>query len=127
MNKNVIRIIAVIPGLGMLLNGLGFIFRPADVAASLHMDLLEGLGRSTQIGDLTSFFIGTAVLIFLGVIFSKGRWLYAGALFVFGAAIFRSLAALTHGAAWATDLIILETVIGLWLCICAYLMDKPQT
>ncbi|MBL4679274.1 MAG: hypothetical protein JKY88_00965 [Pseudomonadales bacterium] len=124
MKKNIIKVLAVIPGLLMLLNAIGFMTNPEQTANDLHMTLLDGLGRSTQIGDMTSFFMGTAILIFVGVIHFKGRWLYAGALFLGGAALFRSMAAVMHGADWAIQYIIIEIVLTIWLCATAYAMDK---
>lgn len=124
MKKNIIKVLAVLPGLAMLLNAIGFITNPEKTANDLHMVLLDGLGRSTQIGDMTSFFMGTAILIFVGVIRFEGRWLYAGALFLGGAALFRSMAAVMHGADWATQYIVIEVVLTIWLCAAAYVMDK---
>ena len=44
----------------MLVTGLGWITDPASAAANLGMPLLDDLGRSTQIGDFTAFFIAVA-------------------------------------------------------------------
>jgi len=124
MKKNIIKIVAALPGLIMLLNAIGFMVNPEKTANDLHMTLLDGLGRSTQIGDMTSFFMGTAILIFLGAIRFEGRWLYAGAMFLGGAALFRSMAAAVHGADWAIQYIVIEIVLTIWLCVTAYVMDK---
>ena len=51
MNKNVIRVAAAIPGIPMLINGIGFIATPLETAQSLGMELLTGIGLSTQLGD----------------------------------------------------------------------------
>ena len=124
MKKNILRILSAIPGIPMLMNGIGFLTDPAKAAAGLEMDLLEGMGRSTQIGDTASFFIGSAILIFLGAFKARGQWLYAGAGFIGGAAIARYIAATVHGADMATQFIIAEVVLTIWLCLCAYFLDK---
>ena len=124
MKKNIIKILAALPGLAMLLNAIGFITNPEKTAGDLHMILLDGLGRSTQIGDMTAFFMGTAILILIGAIRYEGRWLYAGAMFLGGAALFRSMAALVLGAEWATQYIVIEIVLTIWLCIAAFVIDK---
>jgi hypothetical protein len=124
MKKNIIRIIAALPGLPMLLNGVGFLLQPEQAAASLGMEMLEGVGRSTQVGDFASFFFGLAVLIFLGAYHSKGRWLYAGAMFLGSAAVFRMVAAVAHGADMATQFIAVEVILTVWLCVCAFLLDR---
>jgi hypothetical protein len=63
-NKNVIRVAAAMPSKPMLINGIGFIATPLEPNRSRGMELLTGVGLLTQLGDFTSFFIGTAVLIF---------------------------------------------------------------
>ena len=54
------RILSGLVGLLMLITGLGWITDPASAAANLGMPLLDDLGRSTQIGDFTAFFIAVA-------------------------------------------------------------------
>ncbi len=124
MKQNILRILAVIPGIPMLLNGIGFLTKPEEAAASLGMDLLEGMGRSTQIGDTASFFIGISILTIVGAITVRGRWLYAAALFLGLAAISRLIAALALDAAMATQFIGAEIVLTLWLCIVAYFINR---
>lgn len=126
MNKNVIRVAAAIPGIPMLINGIGFIATPLETSQSLGMELLTGIGLSTQLGDFTSFFIGTAVLIFLGAFKSDSKLLYAAALYLGGAAVFRTVAALFNGADMATDIIIVELVLTAWICTCAFLLGKKD-
>jgi len=124
MKKNILRVLAVIPGLPMLMNGLGFLTDPEQAAAGLGMDLLDGIGRSTQVGDFMSFFIGVAVLIFIGAFKARGQLLYVAAMFIGGAAVGRIIAATAHGAEMASQFIIAETVLTLWLCLCAYFLNK---
>ena len=124
MKNKIIRVIAAIPGLLMLQGGVSFLFRPEQQVASLGMELLDGVGRSTQLGDLAAFFIGSAIFIFMGAALSKGRWLYAGAMLIGGAALMRILAALVAGAEMATTFIVAELVMTVWLCVCGFFVDK---
>lgn len=124
MKASLLRILGAIPAIPMLFNGIGFLTKPEQTAASLGMDLLDGMGRSTQIGDTASFFIGTAVLILLGVITMKGRWFYVGAMFLGLAAVSRIIAASALGAGMATQLIAVEVVLTLWLCAVAYFTNR---
>jgi len=124
MKKNILRILAAIPGIPMLMNGIGFLTNPAQAASGLGMDLLEGIGLSTQIGDFMSFFICVALLIFAGAFKARGLLLYIAAMFIGGAAIGRTIAAMAHGAEFATQLIVADVVLTVWLCLCAYFLDK---
>lgn len=66
MNATVVKIIAVIPGLPLLMNAILFVVDPAKVTADLGMPLLDGLGRSTQLADLGALFL-LAPYLFYGV------------------------------------------------------------
>ncbi|MEO2174037.1 MAG: hypothetical protein ABGY96_08050 [bacterium] len=124
MKNKIIRVIAAVPGLVMLQGGVSFLINPEQQVSNLGMTLLDGVGRSTQLGDLAAFFIGSAVFIFMGAVLSKGRWLYAGAMLIGGAAMMRILAALVAGAEMATQFIVAELVMTAWLCACAFFVDK---
>jgi low temperature requirement protein LtrA len=124
MKNPLLRFLGVIPAIPMLFNGVGFLTKPEQTAETLGMDLLDGIGRSTQIGDTASFFIGTAILILIGVMTTKARWFYAGAMFLGLAAVSRTIAALAFGAEMATQFIAVEIVLTLWLCAVAYFIDR---
>ena len=109
MNK-AIKIVTCLPAILFGLMGIRWLVDPAGAAGGLGMPLLEGLGRSTQIGDLGAFFVTLSVLILLGVITGKREWFYAPALLLGLTALFRVVAWLAHGAAFATAAIVVEVV-----------------
>ncbi len=119
MKKNIVRVIAALPGVLMLANGIGFLAQPAQTAASLGMPYLEGMGRSTQVGDMASFFVAIAAMCFLGAWQRQPIWLYSAAMLLGGAALFRTLATLLHDAPFATVFIAVEVVLTLVLLGCA--------
>ena len=53
---NVLRIITTLSGLGLLLVGVLWWLQPAAAAEILGASLLDGAGRSTQIGDSARVF-----------------------------------------------------------------------
>ncbi len=110
-----IRLLAALPGVLMLINGIGFVVDPAGAAEGLGMPLLDGLARSTQVGDFTSFFVACAIFVFLGAALRSWQWLGAGAILLGLAALFRTTAALFHGAEFATQFIIAELIMAAWL------------
>ena len=75
------------------------------------MPLLDGIGRSTQIGDMGAFFLGCSAMILLGAATRRPHWLQAAAMLVGGAAIVRTLAWAFHDAAFATQFIAVELVV----------------
>ena len=126
MKRNILRVVAALPGVPMLLNGLSFIFTPVDAAKSLGMPLLDGIGRSTQIGDFTAFFIASSIFIFMGAYLASVRWLNAAALLLGLAAIMRTMAYLLHGADLATTLIAAEIILTVWLVVTGQLLKRSE-
>lgn len=113
------RIIAGLIGTVMTLNSISWIFDPSAAAASLGMPYLEGLARSTQLGDFTAFFVFTAVMCWMGAITKKGHYLQSAGLLLFLAATFRTLAWAVYGAEFATVFIAFELVCALLLALSA--------
>jgi hypothetical protein len=126
MKKNIYRVLAVLPGLLMGLNAVGWVVNPENTAKSLGMPLLEGTALSTQMGDIGALFVGTTLLVFMGAIRAKGHWLYAAAILLGSAAIMRTTATLLYGATFATVSISFEVIMTLWLCSFAYLIDNAS-
>ena len=113
--KNVLRIVAGLIGILFFLNGLQWIISPANVAASLGMPLLEGVGLSTQIGDLGSFFITVGAMTLIGVITTIRHWFYAPSMLLLVAALYRTLSTLLYGAPFVMSAIVVEVSVGLFL------------
>tara|TARA_B110000008_G_scaffold78436_1_gene80017 strand:+ start:145 stop:543 length:399 start_codon:yes stop_codon:yes gene_type:complete len=126
VNATVVKIIAVIPGLPLLMNAILFVADPAKVTADLGMPLLDGLGRSTQLADLGALFLFGAMLIFYGVWKSEGLYLRLGALLLGLIAVLRVVAWVINGAELATVLIISEVVLVIWLLVAAVYLDKVK-
>ena len=70
MNR-LLRIIVVIPAIIFVMTGIGYILDPANTAAQFGMPLLEGLGRSTQIGTLAAFFFTAGFCVLLATTTGK--------------------------------------------------------
>lgn len=118
MNK-ILRIVVVLPAILFLVMGIRWVVAPSGVAAEFGMPLLEGVGLSSQVGDLGSFFVSLAVFMLIGVITQKRNWFYAAAILLGLTAVFRTLAWLLHGAAFATDMILVEVVVTALLLFAA--------
>ncbi len=110
MNK-ILRGVVALPAILFILIGLQWLGDPAAAANGLGMILMDGMGRSSQMGDVGSFFLMGGVIATLGVITLRREWFYAFALLVGGAAVFRIVAWLAHDAPFATVSIIVEVVI----------------
>ncbi len=110
-----LRLVIVVLGVFFAFQGVAWLIDPARVAAGLGMPLLDGLARSTQVGDLACFFLVAGVTMLLGTRPGRAEVLYFPAALIGGAAITRTLAWAFQGAAFATFFIAVEVVVGLTL------------
>ena len=113
--QNVLRVIAGIAGTLFFLNGLQWIINPASIANSLGMPLLEGVGLSTQIGDLGSFFITVGAMTLIGAITTTRHWFYAPSMLLLVAALYRTLSTVLYDAPFVISAIVVELSLGLFL------------
>ena len=124
--KNVLRVIAGLVGILFFYNGLLWIISPANVAASLGMPLLEGVGLSTQIGDLGSFFITVGAMTLIGAITTTRHWFYAPSMLLLVAALYRTLSTILYGAPFVMSAIIVEISVGLFLIFAGSRIDTKD-
>jgi hypothetical protein len=118
MNK-ILRGTLLLPALMFLLVGLQWLVVPEEAAKGLGMTLMDGMGRSSQMADVGSFFLMGGTMIVLGVVTLRREWLYAPAMLVASAAVYRTVAWLAHDAPFATASIIIEVVITALLLFAA--------
>ncbi len=124
--KTGFRIVAALPGLMMLFLGVGWVTDPAGAAEGLGMPLLEGAGRSTQIGDFASFFLAGFVMVLMGVWTLRREWLLAPALLLGGAASMRTMAFAFHDAPFATASIVAEVIMAGMLVAAAIVLPNTS-
>lgn len=111
MINKILRVVTVLPGILFVVIGVGWVIDPGSAAAGVGMPLLEGVGRSTQIGDLGAFFLTMGLLILVGVTTLERVWFYPPMMLLGLAAIFRIVAWLVHGAALAGSMIAVEIIV----------------
>lgn len=118
MNK-VLKVLVVLPSLLFIVVGLRFLFDPAGAVAELGMPLLDGIGRSTQIGDLSAFFITGGACVLIAVATGRRTWYYPPMMLLGLTAFGRTLAWLVHDAALAVDAIAVEVIVTVLLAVAA--------
>jgi hypothetical protein len=118
MNK-ILKVIVAAPAILFLIIGVRWLVAPAGVAAEFGMPFLDGLGRSTQIGDFAAFFIGIGTMILLGLVTQRNTWFLAPALVLSLTAVFRLVAWLAHDASFAAEQIAVEVLVSALLLFAA--------
>lgn len=115
MLKNILRLLMALPAVIFITFGVRWLVMPEDIAPFFGMTLMQGVGLSTQIGDMAALFLMLGLSALSGIVTGKRIWFLAPALFLVLAAIGRMLAWAFHDAALATDFIFQEFLIaGLW-------------
>ena len=116
MNK-VLKIVVALLALIFASIGLRWLVAPEGVAAEFGMTLMEGLGLSSQIGDLGAFFLSLAIFIQLALTSGRRFWYYPPIILLGLTAIMRTMAWMFHGASLAVDMIAVEII----ACVVLYL------
>ena len=120
-----VRVLVLVPGVLFLVTGLRWLLAPAAVAPEFGLVLGSGIGLSSQVGDMSAFFLTLAVCILMGLTTQRSIWFYPPIILLSLTAIGRTLAWLLHDAALATDLIVPEVVVALILFLASrYLPER---
>ena len=125
MNK-VLRVLVALPAILFVVTGLRYVIDPAGTAAQFGMPLLDGVGRSSQLGDMTAYFLSLGIFILIALITSKRSWYYPAVILIGLTAIFRVLAWLLHDAALALNLIVPEVIITALLLFAANRLPEKE-
>lgn len=103
-----LKIPVALVGIMMLSMGLRWLLAPAGIAAELGMPLLDGPALSTQIGDLSAFFLTIGLCVLLGLSSGRVYWFYPAIMLLGLTAFGRILAWLFYDAAFVGPAIAVE-------------------
>jgi hypothetical protein len=112
-----LRAIVLLCGVLFIVTGLRWLLAPAGVAPEFGLALSTGVGLSSQIGDMSAFFLTLGVSILMGLTTGRVIWYYPPMILLSLTAVGRILAWLLHDAALATGLIAPEVIVALILLI----------
>jgi hypothetical protein len=123
--KRIFAAIICIPAILFIVTGLRWLVAPEPIAAEFGFALAEGLGLSSQVGDMSGFFLFLGASILMGLVSQQRAWFYAGALLLSFTAVGRTLAWLIHDAALASQ-IIPEVVLAVMLLIASSVLVEDD-
>ena len=78
--NNVIKVLVVLPAILFLTMGVRWLVAPAGVAPEFGLTLETGLGLSSQVGDMSGFFLTLGICMLLAVITGQRTWYYPAIL-----------------------------------------------
>ena len=99
------KFLSSIPAVVFLIIGVFWVLQPGIMAENFGMVLSSDLGLSSQIGDLGSYFVSSALMIFYGIYTNNTHWFYPPILIMLLTALFRTLSTFLHDAPFAADMI----------------------
>jgi len=115
MINTAIKLLVLLFGILFLVTGLRWLLAPAGIAPDFGLALGSGIGLSSQVGDMSAFFLTLGVCMLTGLTTQRSVWYNPPVMLLLLTAVGRVLAWLLHDAALATQLIALEVIVSLVL------------
>ena len=115
MINTAIKLLVLLFGILFLVTGLRWLLAPAGIAPDFGLALGAGMGLSSQVGDMSAFFLTLGVCMLTGLTTQRSVWYYPPIMLLLLTAVGRVLAWLIHDAALATQLIAPEVIVSLVL------------
>ena len=111
MNKFLV-VLNAINGILFVAIGLLWVISPYKAGANFGiLEISEGLGRSSLIGDVGSYFFCIGLMMILAAYTLRNIWFYAPAMLLAVTALFRVISWAAHDATFATQFIIIEILL----------------
>ena len=111
MNKFLV-VLNAINGILFVAIGLLWVISPYKAGANFGiLEISEGLGRSSLIGDVGSYFFCIGLMMILAAYTLRSIWFYAPAMLLGVTALFRVISWVAHDATFATQFIIIEILL----------------
>ncbi|MEL6567674.1 MAG: hypothetical protein AAFQ22_04590 [Pseudomonadota bacterium] len=121
-----LKVGAGLPAAAFVLLGLSWWIVPDFASAQLGMSMLNGIGLSSQIGDVASFFLTLGACILIAIASRNRFWLYPAIMLLALATIGRLLAWAVHDAALATQMIAVEWIVLAVLFLLSRRLEAPS-
>ena len=116
MNR-LLKLLVLLPAILFLVTGLRWLLAPAGVAPEFGLSLAQGVGLSSQVGDMSAFFLLLGICMLTALVTERRSWYYPPVILLLLTALGRILAWLLHDAALAVDLIAPEIVVSVILLV----------
>jgi hypothetical protein len=123
MNK-VLQVLVLLPAILFMVTGVRWLVAPAGVAPMFGLTLEQGVGLSSQVGDMSGFFLTLGSCMLIALISGRRTWYYPAIMLLLITAVGRILAWLVHDATLALDLIGPELVVSAILVVACFRLPE---
>ena len=103
MNR-LLGLLVLAPAILFIVTGVRWLVAPAGIAPEFGLVLGEGLGLSSQVGDMSGFFLTLGICMLAALLSGRRIWYYPAMLLLLLTAIGRVIAWLLHDAALAPQI-----------------------
>lgn len=122
--NSVLKVLVLVIAVSFLVTGLRWLVAPSGIAPQFGLTLDQGVGLSSQVGDMSAFFLTLATCLLMALISECRSWYYPAIMLLSFTAIGRIIAWLVHDAALALDLIAPEVVVSIILLVASRRLAK---
>ena len=116
MNR-ILKLLIALPAILFIVTGVRWLVAPAGVAPMFGLTLSDGVGLSSQVGDMSAFFLTLGICMLVALVSGRRTWFYPPIILLSLTALGRVLAWLVHDAALAVDLIAAEVIVAALLLV----------
>ncbi|MFT5117037.1 MAG: putative membrane protein [Kiritimatiellia bacterium] len=116
MNK-VLKLLVLLSAILFMVTGVRWLVSPTEIAPNFGLSLAEGIGLSSQIGNMSGFFLTLGSCMLIALITERRSWYYPPMMLLAITALGRVVAWLLHDATLAVSQIMIEVVVAFILLI----------
>jgi hypothetical protein len=116
MNK-ILKVLVALPAVLFMTMGVRWLVNPAGIAPDFGFSLATGVGLSSQVGDMSAYFLMLGICMLTALVSGQRVWYYPPIILLSLTAVGRVIAWLVHDAALATDKITPEIVVAVILLV----------
>ena len=115
--EKLLKLLVLLPAIFFLVTGIRWLVAPAAIAPTFGLTLADGLGLSSQIGDMAGFFLTLGSCMLIALIVEHRSWYYPPMMLLAITALGRVVAWLLHDATLAASQIAVEVIVALILLV----------
>ena len=115
--NTVVKLLVLLAAILFLVMGVRWLVAPAGVAPDFGLTLSDGIGLSSQIGNMAGFFLLLGSCMLIALISGHRNWYYPPMMLLAITALGRTVAWLLHDATLAVSQIMTEVVVAIFLLL----------
>ena len=124
--NTVLKLLVLLPAILFLVAGMRWLVAPAEIAPNFGLTLSDSIGLSSQIGNMTGFFLTLGSCMLIALISERRSWYYPPMMLLAITALGRILAWLLHNATLAVSQITVEVVVALVLLLASRRLPQER-